>query len=167
MNFFFSTIGRKIQIAFTGVVLSCFLLFHLLNNLVLFTGPDNFNAMVAILESIKPMIRIMEFCLLGVILIHIINAAYLTIENKKSATKRYKVDSSATSSTNSRTMIISGIIILIFFIIHLKYIWYSYQAHLFVGDETYYDILLRDQLGYLGHTPTAIFYIIAIFCFGE
>ena len=59
-------------------------------------------------------------------------------------------------------MIISGTIILLFFIIHLRYIWYTYQVHLFAENETYYDVLLRDELGYLGHTPTAIFYIIAI-----
>ena len=59
-------------------------------------------------------------------------------------------------------MIVSGVTILIFFIIHLKYIWYTYQSHLFGVEESYYDVLLRNEPGYLGHTPTAVFYIIAI-----
>ena len=51
--------------------------------------------------------------------------------------------------------------ILIFFIIHLRYLWYTYQQHLFISEnETYYDVILRNQWGYLGHTPTAIFYIL-------
>ncbi len=162
MKFLFSSLGKKIQVAFTGILLSLFLVFHLINNLVLFTGADNFNQMVLFLEGIKPLIRIMEFGLLVVILAHVVNAIYLTISNRRSATTRYSVDASATSSLNSRTMIISGSTILLFFIIHLKYIWFTYQAHLFNAGETYYDVLLRNELGYLGHTPTAAFYIIAI-----
>tara|TARA_B100000965_G_scaffold21460_1_gene16179 strand:- start:1530 stop:2189 length:660 start_codon:yes stop_codon:yes gene_type:complete len=162
MKFLFSSLGKKIQVAFTGILLSLFLVFHLINNLVLFTGADNFNQMVLFLEGIKPLIRIMEFGLLVIILTHVVNAIYLTISNRRSATTRYSVDASATSSLNSRTMIISGSTILLFFIIHLKYIWFTYQAHLFNEGETYYDVLLRNELGYLGHTPTAVFYIIAI-----
>jgi len=161
MKFLFSSLGKKIQVAITGILLSTFLVFHLINNLVLFTGADNFNQMVSFLESIKPIIRIMEFGLLVIILTHVINAIYLTVFNKKAATNRY-TGSQETSSLNSRTMIISGTIILLFFIIHLRYIWYTYQAHLFADNETYYDVLLRNEMGYLGHTPTAIFYIIAI-----
>ena len=161
MKFLFSSLGKKIQVAITGILLSTFLVFHLINNLVLFTGPDNFNQMVSVLESIKPIIRIMEFGLLIIIVTHVVNAIYLTVSNKRAASNRY-TGSSETSSLNSRTMIISGITILLFFIIHLRYIWYTYQAHLFADNETYYDVLLRDELGYLGHTPTAIFYIIAI-----
>jgi len=162
MKFLFSSLGKKIQVAITGVLLSTFLVFHLINNLVLFTGPDNFNQMVSFLESIKPVIRIMEFGLLIIIIIHIVNAIYLTVYNKSAAANRYNVSSSSTSSINSRSMIISGTIILLFFIIHLRYIWYTYQAHLFFPGENYYDVILRNQIGYLGHTPTAIFYIIAI-----
>ena len=161
MKFLFSSLGKKIQVAITGILLSTFLVFHLINNLVLFTGADNFNQMVSFLESIKPIIRIMEFGLLVIILTHVINAIYLTVSNKRAATNRY-TGSRETSSLNSRTMIISGTIILLFFIIHLRYIWYTYQAHLFGEDETYYDVLLRNEMGYLGHMPTAIFYIIAI-----
>ena len=118
--------------------------------------------MVGLLESIKPLIRVMESGLLLIVVVHVFNAVYLALSNKKAATTRYSVNSSATSSLNSRTMIVSGATILIFFIIHLKYIWFTYQAHLFDAGETYYDVLLRNKMGYLGHTPTAIFYIIAI-----
>jgi len=163
MKFLFSSLGKKIQIALTGILLATFLIFHLINNLVLFTGKENFNQMVGLLESIKPLIRVMEAGLLLIIVTHVVNAVYLTFSNKKAAANRYSVDASATSSVNSRTMIVSGTIILLFFIIHLRYIWFTYQAHLFLNEnETYYDVLLRNQIGYLGHLPTAIFYIIAI-----
>ena len=60
-------------------------------------------------------------------------------------------------------MAISGSVILLFLIIHLVYIWGTYQTHSFINDqETYYDVVLRSSFGYLNHTPTAMFYIIAI-----
>ena len=84
MNFLFSTIGKKIQIAVSGILLSIFLLFHLLNNLVLFSGAESFNGMVQFLKSIHIIVRIMEFSLLFIILIHVINAIIVTIKNKNS-----------------------------------------------------------------------------------
>tara|TARA_B100000029_G_scaffold498429_1_gene567269 strand:- start:3117 stop:3782 length:666 start_codon:yes stop_codon:yes gene_type:complete len=164
MNFFFSTIGRKIQIAFTGLVLSFFLLFHLINNLALYFGPTNFNAMVAMLESIKPIIRIMEFSLLIIILMHIFNAIILTVNNMRLRKNRYQKNiSSTTSSFNSRTMIFTGSTVMLFLFVHLGYIWRTFQTHSFYhGEETYYHVILRNDFGYLNHTPTAIFYIIAI-----
>ena len=166
MNFLFSSIGKKIQVAISGILLLIFLVFHLFNNLVLFAGHDSFNQMVGFLESIKPLIRIMEAGLLMIILIHTVNAIKLTYSNRTLQNGKYKKDNSEASSLNSRTMAISGTVILIFIFIHLGYIWLTYQTHNFYEGETYYDVLLRNEIGYLNHTPTAIFYIISIFLIG-
>ena len=113
MNTLFSSIGKKLQIAISGILLIVFLLFHLINNLVLFSGAENFNNMVQFLESIKPIIRIMEFGLLLLLLLHTVNAIKLTIDNKK-LTSAYEVNAgNELSSLNSRTMAISGSIILV------------------------------------------------------
>ena len=163
MKFLFSTIGQKIQIALSGILLSIFLLFHLINNLALFAGPDTFNAMVGILESIKPIIRIMEFGLLLVLLMHVVNALNLNYKNQQAKPTQYAYDAQSEITTlNSRTMAVSGTIILLFFIVHLSYIWYTYQVHSFLPGETYYDVILRNKLGFLGHFPTALFYILSI-----
>ena len=83
MRFLFSSIGKKIQIAISGIFLCIFLLFHLGNNITLFFGSHVFNSMVEMLESVKPIIRVMEFSLLGILLLHISNAIYLTKKNKE------------------------------------------------------------------------------------
>ena len=165
MSTLFSSIGKKLQIAISGIFLIVFLLFHLINNLVLFSGPENFNNMVQFLEGIKPIIRIMEFGLLLLLLAHTVNAIKVTIENKKLSSSYAINTRNQLSSLNSRTMAISGSIILIFIVIHLIYIWGTYQTHSFIHQkETYYDVILRNNIGYLNHFPTAIFYIISILC---
>ena len=105
MKFLFSTIGQKIQIAISGFFLSVFLLFHLFNNLVLFTGANNFNNMVAFLKSIHIIIRIMEFGLLAIVLLHVINAVITSYKNRNANNGKYAV-SSNTAPLNSKSMIL-------------------------------------------------------------
>jgi len=166
MDLLFSSVGKKIQIAISGIFLVLFLIFHLANNLVLFAGKDSFNQMVGFLENIKPIIRIMEFGLLSILFIHTWNAIKLTFANQRLRTTKYNQLNDESSSVNSRTMAISGSIILLFIFMHLGYIWSTYQMHSFYLNETYYDVLLRSEIGYLNHTPTAVFYITAIFLIG-
>lgn len=167
MKLLFSSIGKKIQVALSGLFLSIFLFFHLMNNLVLIIGPEEFNNMVYFLESIKPIIRVMEVGLVIIILLHVVNAIQLTFLNKKSKGREYQSLDGKSSSTNSRTMAISGTIILSFIIIHLSYMWWTYQNPSLHIDESYYDVILRSEIGYLNHLPTAIFYIISIVLIGS
>ena len=159
MKFLFSSIGQKIQIAFSGICLAVFLLFHLFNNLVLFTGAENFNNMVGFLKSIHLFVRVLEVGLLIIILLHIINAILSTIKNRNANNGKYAI-STHTAPTNSKIMIWSGAVILLFFVIHLRYFWYTFQ-NMGTGSN-YFEIVLKNEFGFLGHTPTAIFYIIAI-----
>ncbi len=159
MKFLFSTIGQKIQIAISGLFLSIFLLFHLFNNLVLFTGSENFNSMVRFLKSIHTVIRVMEFGLLGIVLLHIINAIVTSYKNRKANNGKYAMSSSA-APLNSKTMIWSGATILFFFLIHLRYYWFTFQS--LDSEANFFDYMLLNQFGFLGHTPTAMIYIIAI-----
>ena len=159
MKFLFSTIGQKVQIAISGILFSIFLLFHLFNNLVLFLGAEKFNNMVDFLKSIHLFIRILEIGLLIIILLHIINAIKVTIQNKNSNNGKYAV-STNTATINSKTMIWSGLIILLFFFMHLKYFWYTFQNMSI--NSNFFKIVLKNEFGFLGHPPTAVFYIIAI-----
>jgi succinate dehydrogenase / fumarate reductase cytochrome b subunit len=159
MKFLFSSIGQKIQIAFSGICLAIFLLFHLFNNLVLFTGSENFNNMVGFLQSIHFLVRILEAGLLFIIILHVINAVLSSIKNRKSNNGQYAV-ATDTASPSSKTMIWSGLVILFFFFIHLRYFWYTFQT--MSKDLNYFQVVLKNEFGFLGHTPTAIFYIISI-----
>ena len=159
IKFFFSSIGQKIQIAFTGISLAIFLMFHLFNNMVLFTGADNFNKMVQFLKSIHLFVRILEAGLVIIVLLHIINAVATTMKNRKANNGKYAV-SAYTAPKSSTTMIWSGLIILFFFVIHLRYYWYTFQN--MAKDADFFNLMIKNEFGFLGHTPTAIFYIIAI-----
>ena len=63
ISIFNTTIGKKLLVASTGLMVCLFLVFHLINNLIIFTGPENFNQLVAALDMINPLIRFIDILL--------------------------------------------------------------------------------------------------------
>jgi len=83
LNALNSSIGKKILMAVTGVCLMLFLIIHLINNLSLFGGPQLFNTVVKNLDTIKPLVRVIEAILVLIFVFHIYDGIRLWYENKK------------------------------------------------------------------------------------
>ena len=66
-----SSIGKKFVMAVTGICLILFLIIHLLNNLSMYLGPEFYTSVVASLDGIKPLIRIIEVILALIFILHI------------------------------------------------------------------------------------------------
>jgi len=140
-QFFNSSIGKKLVMATTGLLLILFLVIHLFNNLLLFGGPEAFNENVALLESIKPVIRVIEVILALIFIYHIYNAYKLWWENKKANPEKYAVSAKKENSTiYSRTMVITGSVIFIFLVIHLYTLWGKYNFGM-EGSENYIEVI--------------------------
>ena len=160
-NFFQSSIGKKVLIATTGVVLSLFLIIHLIGNLMLFGGEEVFNTYVSTLSGIKPLVRIIEVILFLVFLGHILSGFYLALENKKATPVSYKVSSyNNTASIQSRSMAISGSILFIFLLFHLQTFWCAFQKTHGVN-ANYYEIVMDSLIGY-NNPLVAGFYVVAL-----
>ncbi len=141
-----SSIGKKFIMAITGLSLIIFLVIHLLNNLLLFGGPEIFNKNVEQLDSIKPIIRVIEIILLLIFVFHIYNALKLYFENKKAKPQKYVINASSENSTfYSRYMTVTGIIILAFLIFHLATFWvtFNFGAHSNGTAISFYDIVQK------------------------
>ena len=161
-----SSIGKKFIMAITGLLLLAFLVIHLLNNLLLFLGPEIFNENVARLEAIKPLVRVIEIVLALIFIFHIYNALKLYFENKKANPQKYAIDASSKSSTfYSRYMTVTGVIILIFLILHLSTFWTSFNfgAHPVDGSHPYYAII-QDAFA---NPFISVFYMIAMIVLGS
>ena len=163
-NFIRSTIGKKVMVATSGLLFCLFLLFHLANNLVIFTGSENFNFLVSSLEAIKPLIRVLEVTLLFVLITHVTNTVYLTYKTKKSGViTSNKKNENRHSSLSSRTMFFSGSILFIFIVTHLSTFWYNFQI---IDDHSlYYQIVTDSQLGF-GNIFITLLYLVAMIFLG-
>jgi len=163
-KFIQSSIGKKVLMATTGILLSFFLVMHLIGNLTLFGGAEMFNTYVIKLSSMKPVVRFSEVILTLIFLAHIINGFNLTRKNKLAKPIGYELNTNATSSFFSRNMGLSGSIVLIFLIIHLATFWRTFQQSHGV-DVDYYHIVTASSIGFGNPLITAI-YIFAIILLG-
>jgi succinate dehydrogenase / fumarate reductase cytochrome b subunit len=142
-NFLQSSLGKKYVMGLTGLFLISFLIIHCILNSFIFI-PDSgvsFNAGAEFMAH-NPIIRIMEVVLFIGIVWHIVQALYLTIENRKARPVKYAVENgNANSKWYSRWMGLLGTLILLFLVIHLKHFWVvsRFTDEITGGHETLYD----------------------------
>lgn len=120
-GFFTSTIGQKVVMAVTGVVLFGFVLGHMLGNLQVFLGPEAFNAYSVTLHDMlhgAGLWAVRGVLLLSVVL-HIAASTSLTLMSRRARPVGYRTVSYSEATYASRTMRWSGPIILIFVVYHL------------------------------------------------
>jgi succinate dehydrogenase / fumarate reductase cytochrome b subunit len=121
-SFIDSSLGKKLIMAVTGLFLYIYLIVHLVANLLLLRStPDAFEAYAEFMAaSLNIPVRIIEAVLFISFLYHIINGIRLWFINRAARGVQYETKNpSANSSFYSRFMIQSGIVILIFLVIHL------------------------------------------------
>jgi succinate dehydrogenase / fumarate reductase cytochrome b subunit len=122
-RFFGSSVGTKILIGATGLGLVIYLLVHIAGNVMVFLGQDAFNQYAATLAG-NPLIPAIEVALLVIFLIHIYRTVAMYLANRKARPTPYVVKKRAgppsRKSAASSTMILTGLWLLAFIIIHVK-----------------------------------------------
>lgn len=124
-SFLTSSIGRKFVMAVTGLFLITFLIVHCTINAMIFfnDGGETFNLAAHFMGS-NVIIRIMEIVLFAGIILHIIQAYILFVDNKKARPIGYAENHpSKNSRWYSRSMTLLGTLLLIFLIIHINHFW--------------------------------------------
>ena len=129
--------GRKYLMALTGLFLCVFLVEHLYTNLLLFVGDNGvlFNeASHSMVHNV--LIRIIEIFLFAAIIVHIVQALFLTRQNTAARPVKYAVNKpSKNSSWYSRNMGLTGSVILFFLVVHLANFFVPYRITHTVGGE--------------------------------
>lgn len=117
---FRTSVGKKLVMAVTGLMLYGFVVIHLVGNLQIYSGQESINQYAYFLKS-KPIILWgFRFGLLAIFVLHIQTAFSLAAANKKANEGvPYDDPSDNGSSLASRTMIASGSLILAFVIFHI------------------------------------------------
>ena len=124
INFYNSSIGKKIITGVTGLGLSLFILFHVAGNLTLFAGSEAYNQLAHFLDSLGIVLYIVEFTLLGLAIFHIIVGINIRLNTLKARPVGYSqiksIGEPSKQSVSSRSMLITGAILLGFLVLHLS-----------------------------------------------
>lgn len=135
-----ASLSSKLLVAATGLALTGFVVFHMLGNLQVFQGRDALNGYAAFLRDMPMLLWTARAGLLGLGLFHVWTALTLAKRNRDARPVGYANRAYRQASLASRTMAISGGLLLVFIVFHV--------LHLTVGvvDGSYQDQLdLRGQ----------------------
>jgi succinate dehydrogenase / fumarate reductase, cytochrome b subunit len=124
MNWFFrtfiSSIGKKQIMAVTGLGFCLFLATHLVGNFTLYGGREFFLSYVDHLHALGYLVTAAEIGLIVCAVAHILTGLLLFLENSRARPVNYAVKKDAGGSTiGSRTAPYTGVLILVFVVIHL------------------------------------------------
>lgn len=157
-GFFASTIGKKVVMAVTGLILCGFVLGHMIGNLQVYLGPEALNAYAAWLRQVLhgAGLWIARSVLLASVVLHIWSATSLTLESRAARPVDYRKWEPQASTYASRTMRWSGVIILAFVIYHLMHFTFGTVHPDFVRGDVYHNVVAGFRVA-----PVSVFYVIA------
>src|SRR5437764_10399757 len=166
-GFFSSSVGTKVVIGLTGFGLFIYLLIHIAGNLLVFFGPAVFNRYAYTMEVRNPTLPAIEIALLLVFLIHIYKTITMFIGNQSARPVRYVRKKYAgrpsRKSIASSTMIVSGLWLLAFLLVHVKAFRFSPEYPWPAGGRDLY----RQEFETLSNPLVVAFYMLSMIVVGS
>lgn len=158
-----STIGKKVVMALSGIALFGFVIAHMIGNLQVYLGAEALNAYSVSLHSLGhgAGLWVARAGLLGAVLAHIGSAFSLWQKNKGARKVRYKMFAPRASSYASRTMYVSGPIVLAFIVFHLLHLTAGTVHPSFVSGDVYHNVVSG-----FAKPAASVFYIVAMLALG-
>ncbi len=115
-----SSVLRKQIIALTGLGMVGFLVAHLSGNLLIYGGPEVFNAYAEKMASLGPLLWVARGVLIAAFVVHVWLTLALARENRAARPQAYEVDApKGDRQFTTLTMRYTGIFIAIFLVLHL------------------------------------------------
>src|SRR5205809_919279 len=165
-DFCHSSVGRKMIIAVTGIILILFVIGHLLGNLQIFIGPDWINGYSQHLRDLGPLLWLIRAFLLATVVLHIYFTILLAIENRRARPDAYKDRQYVKATFASRHMVMSGLIVLAFIAYHLAHFTFRKTDARFAllkpDPLGHYDVYSMMVYGFQNYLVSA-FYVLGLF----
>ncbi len=164
---FMNSVTRKQVMAVTGLLLCGFLVTHMLGNYTMLFSADIFNKYAHTLTS-NPLIYVAEAGLGALFLAHIFMAVKLILENRAARPIAYAHSRTASgrgATFASSSMPITGIIALVFIILHINGLKFG-SEYLTTVDGVEMRDLYRTTIEYFQNPLNVLFYIVAMIALG-
>jgi succinate dehydrogenase / fumarate reductase cytochrome b subunit len=163
-----SSVGRKIIMAVTGIVLVGFVCVHLLGNSSMFFGADAINAYAQKLHSLGPFVWVFRLVMLVAFALHIAFGIQLTLENKAATPEANVQVKRLKTGFGAETMIVSGLVMLAFVIYHLLHFTVRVtnpEIYVPLGGHGMVDVYFMVVNGFKSVLPVIVYLAGMIFLF--
>jgi succinate dehydrogenase / fumarate reductase cytochrome b subunit len=162
-HFLRSTVGKKIAMAISGVILVLWIIAHMLGNLKAFLGPKSINDYAEGLRTLgepffpaTTVLWIVRIVLIAAVVIHIVSAAQLTLLSRAARPIHYRKPPHLELTYASRTMRWGGVIILAYIVYHLLHMTFGSVHPDFVPGDVYHNLITGFRAW-----PVVLAYIVA------
>jgi succinate dehydrogenase / fumarate reductase cytochrome b subunit len=120
LSLYRSTIGKKIIMGVTGLIGIGFVIVHMVGNLQAFVGPDKLNAYGALLHGpLAELTWAVRAVLIVAVVLHVLMALQLARRATAARPVGYRRREPQVATLASRTMLVGGILLLIFIVVHI------------------------------------------------
>ena len=169
LDLYGTAVGKKFAMAISGIALMGFVLFHMIGNLKMYLGASDLNEYAEFLKKLlyplapkESVLWILRAGLLGMLALHLHAAWSLTVLNRQARPVRYQsARDYQEASLASRSMRLSGIVVLAFLVWHLLDLTFGVVNTVgadgeFVRAEVYANVVRSFE-----RWPVALFYVVA------
>lgn len=163
MQLFSDSIGRKVVMAVTGLLMVLFVVGHLLGNLTIFAGENGINAYAAKLHELGPVVWGTRVVMAVAVVLHLVISIQITLENRAANPTQYAVSRSLRATFAGKTMIWTGLVIGAFVTYHLLHFTFRVTPGLQLGTDALdrFDVFGM-VLGSFQSAPIALVYVAAM-----
>lgn len=156
-----SSIGLKLIMALSGIVMVSFLVAHIGGNLLIFGPPDLIDKYSAGLRNYMPVLWFLRIGLAVSVILHIVSGIYLTRLNQTAKPDRYAKTNRRTESWAARSMFLTGSVILAFILYHLAHLTFRWtHADAFAG-LGHFDVRAMLIISFRS-LPVSGFYVLSV-----
>jgi succinate dehydrogenase / fumarate reductase, cytochrome b subunit len=136
-----SSVGKKVIMAVTGIIMVAYLITHVLANLLVFQGPANINAYSAFLHGTGGALWAARAVLLAALVLHVIAAIQLAARRFEARPVAYAGGREPQVSTwASRSIRWGGGLILVFLVYHILHFTIGSAHPDFVEGDPYHNV---------------------------
>jgi len=154
-RFWDSSVGKKVVMGATGLILVGFVVAHMIGNLQFFAGAERFNAYSHLLQvDLIEVTWALRIVLLASVVLHIIAAYQLTMQNRAARPDGYVRREPQVSTYAARSMRWGGVYLLLFIPYHLLHFTTGTLHPAFVHAQAYGNVVIGFQAVWI-----SIFYL--------
>ena len=159
-TFYSTSVGKKVVMAVTGVLAFSFVVIHMIGNMQVFVSASAINRYARFLHDLGPGLWVFRILMAVIILVHMIAATQVTLQNMNARPNRYARTKYRETSYAARTMWLGGPIIALFVIYHLMHLTFG-TAHTSFSDNVYNNVVFGFQVPWV-----SAIYIVAMLLLG-
>jgi succinate dehydrogenase / fumarate reductase cytochrome b subunit len=163
-----SSIGKKAVMALTGLIGIGFVIGHMIGNLKVFFGREDFNHYAEFLREVgEPLVPrmtllwVIRLVLLGAVALHILAAYQLTRMDWAGRPVGYTRKKDVQATFASRTMRWGGVIVVLFLLYHIADLTLGVVHPNFIPGDAYHNFVTSFQVWWV-----TLFYVVAVVVLG-